>query len=58
MLELEDIKPEDAERILKEETPRRLDRLRRQLQNLKDYLREQSKNRSAALATDHDYLRV
>lgn len=52
MLELEDIKPEDAERILKEETPRVMERLRRQLQNLKDYLRQHSENRESTFGDD------
>jgi hypothetical protein len=38
MRDKEHIEPEEAQRILKEETPRRLDSLRRDLENLKNYL--------------------
>jgi hypothetical protein len=38
------IEPEDALRILKEETPRRIRRLRKELQNLKEHIRERGQS--------------
>lgn len=40
----EHIKPEDAIKILQEDTPRMVRRLRRELQTLKDHLRERGQS--------------
>ena len=39
---IEPLDPEQARRILSEETPKRIERLRRNLRELKDYLRERT----------------
>jgi len=40
--EMEELDPERAAAILKEETPKRIEQLRRDLQKLKNYLRERA----------------